>query len=206
MKSHIIFPVLICVLVVFSSGCIQMAGPHGNVTATQSEEHYWTVGFFDKGVYRHSNEIADAQRMAYMLEWQFDLENSTGFVMAEKRNSTENRVPVFILKPGTTGSISLKVVAPQENDLTISVSPETDLPEGVTIVLENTSVTIPAGRTLLTSLHLSMEKDVTRNDRNMSCIWLETTQGMGLGRWCQILTSADPHIPEIDAGERVYVV
>ncbi len=196
MKPSTIFLIGTLLLFVAITGCIQTA-PSPENTSSPSQDH-WTVGFYDKAVYGYPDDVNSSHRMEYVLEWSMDMENSTGFAHAEKRNSSANRVPVFTVDPGTTGKIAVLLSAPKERNLTVFLDPQTDLPDGVTLSLENAPLTIPAGETISADLNVTMSPDVTSNNHSVSLIRLATTHGANTGRWCLILTSSDPYIPPID--------
>ncbi|MDV0442694.1 hypothetical protein [Methanorbis rubei] len=193
-KSITIINVLI-LLLILTAGCITVPSQATPVENETSEfSNLFTPGIYDKGSYRTPPGVEG--QIIFPVEWRFDLENSTGFAKVERRNATESRVPVFVANLSETGLISLKITAPAGKDIQVHLDPDTDVPNGMSVQLQQDTVNVSAGDTVFVYLEMNVDANATNTDA-VSLILLSTEDGWKLGSWCQMLTSTDSHIPQL---------
>ncbi|MDU9376107.1 hypothetical protein McpSp1_06970 [Methanocorpusculaceae archaeon Sp1] len=186
---------LLIVLLILTAGCTTVPSQNTSVENETSEfSSLFTPGIYDKGSYRMPPGVNG--QIIFPVEWRFDLENSTGFAKVERRNATTNQVPVFVANPGETGLISLKITAPAGKDIQVHLDPDTDVPDGMSVRLQQDTVNVSAGETVFIFLEMNVDANATNSDA-VSLVLLSTEDGWKLGNWCQMLTSTDPHIPQL---------
>lgn len=106
----------------------------------------------------------------------------------ERRNATTNRIH------GETGLISLKIMAQARQDIQVHLDPDTDIPDGMSVRLQQETVNVSAGETVFAFHEMNVSANATNSDA-VPLVPLSTEDGWKLGNWCQILTSTDSHIP-----------
>jgi len=190
MKLRIkILTACICILLLtLSAGCI-LPEHHSENNSLPD----FMPGMFDFGFLISPPEVVSYTTPA--LDWYYDLDNATGFVSVQRRDDRSNQIPTYVAEPGVEGRIAIKITASGEN-IIVTLNRTVPLSEGMSLTLEGEPIHVKDGETADAALILRVDPSAV-NTATHTVVWLETNDGWGRARVCQLYSAADPNRPDI---------